>query len=227
MTPKTIRRAMLVIIWVVTLCSFSLSFAGIQSLGVASGYAPWLASLLPICLDGLVLAGSIVILDAEARGLSNRYGWLITLVGVSASVAANVASAMSSGITAQLVHALPPVVLALTLEAWLATMRGSVRQQNETEALEAIRLAEQQAMEAEKVAEEQAAAEREAAQQARAEQIARKKSAVSGEKVKALRDQGFTWREVAAALGVSEHAAQRALKEVITLEEPEWADDVA
>lgn len=214
MTPKTIRRAMLAIIWVVSLSSFSLSFAGVQSLGIAAGYNIWLASLLPICLDGLVLAGSIVILDAEVRGLSKRYGWLITLVGVSASVGVNIASAMSSGITAQLVHALPPVVLALTLEAWLATMRGSVRQKVEAEGIEAQRLAE-----------EQAEAEREASRQARAEFVS-KRNAVNGEKVKALRDQGFTWKEVAAALSVSEHAAQRALKEVTTLATPEWAEDV-
>lgn len=89
---------------------------------------------MPICLDGLVQVGSITILDAELRGLSKRFGWIITLTVEAASVAAKVATVATLGLTAQIVHAAPPVVLALALEAWLSTMRGDVRQRGAQEA---------------------------------------------------------------------------------------------
>lgn len=68
-----------------------------------------------------------MIVDAELRGLEKRFGWTITLTGVAASVEADVAVASSLGLTALIVHAAPPAVLALALEAWLSTMRGDAK----------------------------------------------------------------------------------------------------
>lgn len=74
MKQSTIRRAMLIALWTVVISSFVLSFAGVRELGVQAGYHPILAALLPLCLDGLVLAGSATILDAEMRSLSKKIG---------------------------------------------------------------------------------------------------------------------------------------------------------
>lgn len=214
MKPTTIRLAMLIALWTVVISSFVLSFAGVRELGIQAGYHPVLASLLPLCLDGLVMAGSITILDAELRGLGKRFGWTITLVGVCASVAANVATAASLGLTAQIVHAAPPVVLALALEAWLSTMRGDVRQNAATEAQEAAELAA-----------ELAAAERAAAKAAKAEAALKpKKKVPSAEAVQELVGQGLSQREAAARLKTSRSTVQRLIK-VPAGEDPAWAAD--
>jgi len=214
MKPSTIRRAMLIAVWTVVISSFVLSFSGVRELGIQAGYHPILAALLPLCLDGLVLAGSITILDAEMRGLSKKFGWTITLVGVAASVAANVATAASLGLTAQVVHAAPPVVLALALEAWLSTMRGDVRQKAAREAQEAAELAA-----------ELEAAERAAAKAARAEAAQKpKKKIPSAEAVQELVGQGLSQREAAERLKTSRSTVQRLIKAPAT-PDPVWAAD--
>ena len=214
MKQSAIRRAMLIAIWTVVISSFVLSFSGVRELGIQAGYHPILAALLPLCLDGLVMAGSITILDAEMRGLGKRFGWTITLVGVGASVAANVATAASLGLTAQIVHAAPPVVLALALEAWLSTMRGDVRQKAVREAQEAAELAA-----------ELQAAERAAAKAARAKAALKPKRKVpSAEAVRELVDQGVSQREVAARLKTSRGTVRRLIKTPAG-EDPAWAAD--
>lgn len=127
MKATTIRRAMLAVVWTVATTSAILSYAGIRQVGVTAGFGPVLSWLLPICIDGLVLAGALVVLDAEAKQTGKAFGWVLTLTGVLASIAANVATADGPvGIAA---HAAPPAILALTLEAWLHTMRSGVRAQ--------------------------------------------------------------------------------------------------
>lgn len=202
MKQTTIRLAMLIALWAVVISSFVLSFAGVRELGIQAGYHPILASLLPLCLDGLVLAGSITVLDAEMRCLGKRFGWTITLVGVGASIGANVATAATLGLVAQVVHAVPPIALALALEAWLSTLRGDVRQQA------AIREAEQQA----------------AAKAARVGSVSRlKKRVPSAQEVQELVSQGLSQREAAAKLKTSRSTVQRLIKEPAG-EDPSWAD---
>lgn len=214
MKQSTIRRAMLIALWTVVISSFVLSFSGVRELGIQAGYHPILASLLPLCLDGLVLAGSVTVLDGELRNRGKGFGWTITLFGVAASVAANVATAASLGLTAQIVHAGPPVVLALALEAWLSTMRGDVRQKVATETQEAAELAA-----------ELQAAERAAAKAARAEAAQKpKKKVPSAEAVQELVQQGLSQREAAARLKTSRSTVQRLIKTPAT-PDPAWAAD--
>jgi hypothetical protein len=106
-----------------------LSYAGIRSWGLSSGYPDVLASLLPIAVDGLVLAGVLQVVHACRNSTSAKYGWFLTIIGAAASVAANVmtapgfiAAVSADQITAPIVmtafaHGLPPVAVLLVLEA--------------------------------------------------------------------------------------------------------------
>lgn len=129
MKPTAIRRAMLAVVWMVASTSAILSYSGIRELALGAGFGQQLSWLLPLSIDGLVLAGALVVLDAEAKKSSKTFGWALTITGVLASVAANIA--VVAGLIPMLAHAAPPIILALTLEAWLHTMRADVRSDRE------------------------------------------------------------------------------------------------
>lgn len=162
-----------------------------------------------------MLAGSVTVLDGTMKTLSTRFGWTTLLFGVADSVAANATTAASLGLTAQVVHALPLIVLALAVEAWLSSMRGNVCQKAASEAQEAAELAA-----------ELEATERAAAKAARVEAALKpKKKMPSAGAVQELLGQGFSQRETAARLKTSRSTVQRLIKEQAAGEDPAWASD--
>jgi hypothetical protein len=83
----------------------------------------WRAWLLPVSVDGLMIAASLVILARRRRGLAA--GWLpwVSLVGgVAASVAANVAQA-EPNVVARLISAWAPVAALLGVELLMRQAR--------------------------------------------------------------------------------------------------------
>lgn len=217
MNPKLIRRAMLTAIWAVAGSAAILSYSGIRQLGLAAGFHPTLSWLLPICVDGLVLAGALVVLDAEARNLPKAFGWVLTLIGVAASTLANVATA--EGWIAMATHAAPPLFLALTLEAWLHTLRSGVRIEQQV-AQQAEEAAEEEArVKAEALAAEEEALEKALAAEERARARAEKGTVskrpkvpeFSVEELQGLRTQGLSYQRIADAKGLSKSRVMRAL----------------
>lgn len=83
----------------------------------------WYAPLMPLSVDGLMVAGSIALFLERAAG---RWGgvlaWTATLLGLSASLAANVAAA-DPGLQGVLVAGWPPVALALAFELLIRVRR--------------------------------------------------------------------------------------------------------
>lgn len=125
MTPraeKALRRIAVFAVLVIAASAAILSFNGLRNLALTSGIPTELAWLLPITIDGLTLVGSLGVVHAVLTGIPSWYPWMLTLTGVGVSVWGNVASAPPT-LTAQIVHAIPPVVLALALEALLKVYR--------------------------------------------------------------------------------------------------------
>ena len=83
----------------------------------------WYAWLLPLSVDGLLVAGSIALYLERAVG---RWGgllaWSAVLLGLTASLAANVAAA-DPGIQGVLVAGWPPVALAVSFELLIRVRR--------------------------------------------------------------------------------------------------------
>ncbi|MGH3980156.1 MAG: DUF2637 domain-containing protein [Pseudonocardiaceae bacterium] len=76
----------------------------------------WRALLLPLSVDGLVVAGSMVLLNRRRAGLAAGWlPWVALLAGVGASLAANVAVAEPT-VTARVVAAWPAVAFELLLQ---------------------------------------------------------------------------------------------------------------
>lgn len=219
MNQKTIRRSMLVAMIAVAGTAAILSYSGIQTLALQAGFPPVLSWLLPLTIDGLVLAGALVVLDAESRNLpSKAFGWFLTITAIATSVAANVATA--EGWVAMVTHAVPPVFLALTLEGWLHVLRSSVKLEQQA-AHQAEEVAAEEAMvEAETLALEEAALEKARLSAERAVARAEKATASKRPKVppvdvaalQELRDGGLSFQKIADATGSNKSRVMRALK---------------
>ncbi|MDX8549536.1 DUF2637 domain-containing protein [Methanospirillum sp. J.3.6.1-F.2.7.3] len=54
---------------VVALCSFVLSFSNLRSSAVEAGFDPILAWCWPICIDALLISGSLMVLRGNSPGI--------------------------------------------------------------------------------------------------------------------------------------------------------------
>lgn len=120
-----IRAVSTVTTILVALAAAVLSWHGLTLLGHQAGFGQ-LSVLLPIVIDGAMVGGAVHVLHASLTGVSTRWGWGMTLVGVAISTWGNVASAPTSGISAGIVHAVPPLALAAMVEATMRIIRHGI-----------------------------------------------------------------------------------------------------
>jgi len=101
------------------------SFAHMREVAARAG-EQWRAWLLPLSVDGLVVAASMVLLTRRRAGLpGGRLAWCALLGGVGASLAANVAAAEPTA-TARVVAAWPALAFAVAFELLLQQRRVAV-----------------------------------------------------------------------------------------------------
>jgi len=108
------------------------SFAHMREVAARAGEA-WRAWLLPLSVDGLVVAASMVLLTRRRAGLpGGRLAWCALLGGVGASLAANIAAAEPTG-TARVVAAWPALAFAVAFELLLQQRRVAVAEPVDTQ----------------------------------------------------------------------------------------------
>ncbi|RNM12064.1 DUF2637 domain-containing protein [Nocardioides pocheonensis] len=96
-----------------------------------SGLTSW---LLPVSIDGAVVAAvSVLLADSRAGRRPAALTWLLLALGLSASLAANVAAAEPSA-TARAVAAWPPIALALGIEVLAGLARRGESASSDAEA---------------------------------------------------------------------------------------------
>jgi len=101
------------------------SYAHMQEVADRAGEG-WRAWLLPLSVDGLVVAASMVLLTGRRAALpGGRLAWCALLGGVGASLAANVAAA-EPNVTARVVAAWPALAFAVAFELLLQQRRVPV-----------------------------------------------------------------------------------------------------
>jgi hypothetical protein len=99
------------------------SFEHIASVAIAAGERAWVGYSLPLAIDGLIVVGVAALLEDQRRHRHGRLSArLAVLVGVAATLAANVASAEPTG-TARLVALAAPVSFLLSVEVLTRTGR--------------------------------------------------------------------------------------------------------
>jgi hypothetical protein len=92
----------------------------------AHGEAGWTAHLIPLTVDGLIWASSMVMLDSARRGVGvpSLARWLLGL-GIAATLAANVAHGLGHGPVGALVSAWPAVALVGSYELLMMIIGGA------------------------------------------------------------------------------------------------------
>jgi hypothetical protein len=122
-------RTAVVGVVVVAITAAVISFSHVRSLALRAGESELTSWLLPVSIDGAVVAAvSVLLADSRAGRRPAPLTWLLLTLGLAASLAANVASAEPTH-TARAVAAWPPVALALGIEvlAGLARRNQSER----------------------------------------------------------------------------------------------------
>jgi hypothetical protein len=102
------------------------SYSHIYGLGRAHGQSGTAARLLPLSVDGLILAASLVLLhearnDRDAPGLARLMLWL----GIAATIGANIAYGAGYGLLGALISAWPAVGFIGTVEIATQLVRRS------------------------------------------------------------------------------------------------------
>lgn len=133
---------------VIATCAMVLSYSGLLDLALDAKIHPHLALLVPIMVDGLQFVGSLGVVYSTLSGLRAAYPWVLMLMGVSISAWGNWQAAPDF-MTARLLHAASPIILALVLEELLRVMRHKVqvhaaRYEQEQAALQAAAQAAEQ-----------------------------------------------------------------------------------
>ena len=107
-----VRRITVAAVVVVACVAAVVSYAHMQHVAFRAGEA-WRSFLLPLSVDGLMVAASMVLLARRQAGLpGGALAWVALLAEVAASLAANVAAAEPTA-TARVVAAWPAVAFAV------------------------------------------------------------------------------------------------------------------
>jgi hypothetical protein len=96
------------------------SYQHIQTLALSHGYTPGTAGLLPFSVDGLIVASSLALANG-ARAWLARTGLVL---GVLATVAANVAFGARFGLVGEIISAWPAGAFLVSSEILLSMLRA-------------------------------------------------------------------------------------------------------
>jgi hypothetical protein len=127
-TGKPIRWSTAAAVIGVAAVAAVVSYQHAYALVRAHGETGWTAHLIPLTVDGLIWASSMVMLDSARRGAAvpALARWLLGL-GIAATLAANVAHGLGHGSIGSAVAAWPAVALVGSYELLMMIIRG-VRQ---------------------------------------------------------------------------------------------------
>jgi hypothetical protein len=121
--PVWVQRVTTGAVLSVALVAAIASYEHMRALADLAGEG-WRAWLLPISVDGLAVAASMTMLVRRRAGLAaGALAWVALLLGLGASLAANVAAAEPS-VQGRLVAAWPPVGLLLSYELLMQQIKA-------------------------------------------------------------------------------------------------------
>jgi hypothetical protein len=125
-TGKAIRWSTAAAVIGVAVVAAVVSYEHAYALVRAHGETGWTAHLIPLTVDGLIWASSMVMLDSARRGVRvpTLARWLLGL-GIAATLAANVAHGLGHGPVGAAVGAWPAVALVGSYELLMMVIRSS------------------------------------------------------------------------------------------------------
>lgn len=135
-TEKWIRFSAIAVMFIVAVASMVLSFDGLRKLATEASISDQLAFLFPVIVDGTIIMASLSILRMNLSGQRAVLGWVTMIMGTGLSIAGNVISVRNEGLIAMGTHALPPILLATSLELFLSLIRTNIRLAQEAQEAE-------------------------------------------------------------------------------------------
>lgn len=112
----------------IAVATFTTSFHALTRLAAETGAtAGWLAPMLPVALDGMVVAASMAVVAARRAGRPAGYSWFLVGLYTSLSVAGNAAYAAGRGPLAAFIAAAFPLTLFLSFEQLLRITTAPAR----------------------------------------------------------------------------------------------------
>ena len=121
--PRWVHRVTTVAVLSVALVAAIASYEHMRALAEIAGEG-WRSWLLPISVDGLAVAASMTMLVRRRAGeKSGALAWTALLLGLGASLAANVAAAEPT-VVGRLVAAWPPLGLLLSYELLMQQIKA-------------------------------------------------------------------------------------------------------
>lgn len=132
-TDKVIRWSTAAAVIGVAVVAAVVSYEHAYELVHGHGETGWTAHLIPLTVDGLIWASSMVMLDSARRGarVPALARWLLGL-GIAATLAANVAHGLGHGPIGAAVAAWPAVALVGSYELLMVIIRGAELPQDPT-----------------------------------------------------------------------------------------------
>src|ERR1700689_3348250 len=125
-TDRTIRWSTALAVLGVAAVAAVASYEHAYDLVRAHGEAGWTAHMVPLTVDGLIYASSMVMLDSARRQapVPALARWLLGL-GIAATLAADVTHGLGHGLTGAAVAAWPAVALVGSYELLIMVIRSS------------------------------------------------------------------------------------------------------
>jgi hypothetical protein len=115
------------------------SYSHMRDLAIEHGQSGTVAALLPISVDGMLIVATVAMKEDRANGLKVRlWAWVAFVLGVLASVVANVLAA-DDDLTSRVISAWPAVALLLVIEV-LATGKKPVELPAEVPAVKPVKV---------------------------------------------------------------------------------------
>ncbi|MFI7134211.1 DUF2637 domain-containing protein [Nonomuraea sp. NPDC050153] len=121
-----IRWSTTIVVVILAAVAAVVSYRHAYEVIVAHGETGWVAWLVPLTVDGLVYASSMVLLDAARRGARRpKLAYFTLALGILATLAANVMHGWENGVIGSIVAAWPAVSLVLSYELLMGLIRRS------------------------------------------------------------------------------------------------------
>ena len=133
---KTIRWSTAAAVIGVAAVAALVSYEHAYALVLAHGESGWTGRLIPLTVDGLIWASSMVMLDSARRKVRvpTLARWLLGL-GIAATLSANVAHGLGHGPIGAAVGAWPAVALVGSYELLMMIIRGAQPSEETVEAM--------------------------------------------------------------------------------------------
>ncbi|MBE7467638.1 MAG: DUF2637 domain-containing protein [Anaerolineales bacterium] len=133
-TVKLISTLAAVLVALLAIGAFTLSYTSLKHLAIIHGIDPGLTWLWPLLLDFAMVVFSLAVLRANLRGESTLYPWMLTATYAGLATVGNVLDVSGLGIPgvviAGAVKALAPVSLVLAFELLMAMIRAELKRAN-------------------------------------------------------------------------------------------------